>query len=96
MGRVVGGIVAGPSGGHGGSRPKGVVCHSVADMARPGRFVRPAVLNALGQENVMKQVAGAVAALALAGSLLLAAPTAASAASLTIKGGASGCCTEAV
>ncbi len=53
-----------------------------------------AVLNALGQENVMKQVAGAVAALALAGSLLLAAPTVASAASLTIQGGASGCCTE--
>ena len=54
----------------------------------------PVVLNALGQENVMKQVAGAVAALALAGSLLLAAPAAASPASLTIQGGASGCCTE--
>lgn len=42
----------------------------------------------------MKKVAGAVAALTLAGSLLVAAPSVASAASL--YGGASGCCTERV
>ena len=41
----------------------------------------------------MKKVAGAVAALTLAGSLLVAAPSVASGASL--YGGASGCCIRA-